>query len=183
MDLVRDEGREEGDEEIEEPVGGSGQCDTSSSVSCWIQLPRNSPNHRSPRSSESDDKQAGKDDHDVSGLGSRGRVCGIELVFSDESENEETHHHPESTENECLALADVLCHPDATDGGDDVDGSEDDGSDKGVTESGGGEDGCAVVEEEICTCQLLTCLEDHSDHGAVPHTWTSEDFVCEVLEL
>jgi hypothetical protein len=42
-----------------------------------------------------------------------------------------------------------LDEPEAADGGDDVDGAEDDGSDVAVVNAGATKDGSAVVEEEV----------------------------------
>ena len=69
--------------------------------------------------------------------------------MADGGEDEEAHELPEGGDVEGFAAAEVPRHPDAEDGGADVDAAEDHGGYVGVVESDALEDGGAVVEEVI----------------------------------
>ena len=177
VDLIGDEGGAEGDDEVEEPVGCGSETHAGSAVAGRVQLSDDGPDKGSPGSGECSNEQAGEDDHDVSsrrcGLGS----IAIETVLADEGVDEQTHGHPRSTDHHSLAATDVLNNPETEDCSDNVDGTENDGSDVGVLETGGRENGCSVVEEVVGTSQLLTSLEDHTEQTAVQHAGTGEDLV------
>lgn len=69
--------------------------------------------------------------------------------MADGGEDEEAHELPEGGDVEGFAAAKVARHPDAEDGGADVDAAENHGCYVGVVESDALEDGGAVVEEVI----------------------------------
>ena len=129
VDAVGDEGGAEGDDEVEEPVGGGGETHAGSAVAGRVQLSDDGPDEGSPGGGERGNEQAGEDNHDVSGSGrALGKVL-VEGVVTDEGVDEEAHGHPGSTDHHSLSTADVLDDPETEDGSDDVDGSEDDGGD------------------------------------------------------
>jgi hypothetical protein len=177
VNFVGDEGGAEGDDEVEEPVGRGGETHAGSAVSRRIQFTNDCPHQRPPGGCKCGNEQAGEDNHDVSGSGSVLGNDPVERKVTDKGVDEQAHGHPGSTDHHGLSAADILNDPETEDGGDDVDGSEDDGGDVRVGETGGGEDGCAVVEEVVGTCQLLTSLEDHTEQSTVQHAGASEDLV------
>ena len=75
----------------------------------------------------------------------------FEFELTHAGEDEETGAHPKGTKGEALATAEFLDHVKTWEGADDVDGAEDDLSDKGVFDADTREDGGAVVHEVIHT--------------------------------
>lgn len=181
VNVVGDEGSEEGDQEVEEPVRRRGQRHAGSAVARRVQLADDGPNHGSPGRGEGTDEQTGEDNHDVTRLRRAGWVRGIKLVVAHEGEDEEAHAHPRGAKHETLPATTVLDDPQSGNGGDDVDRAENDRGDIGVRETGGGEDGGAVVEEEVGTRELLAGLQDHAEQGAVQHARAGEDLVPRVV--
>lgn len=88
VDAVGDEGRAEGDDEVEEPVGRSGKTHAGSAVAGRVQLSDDGPDEGSPGSGESGNEQAGEDDHDISGSGAILGNVPVERVVTDESVDE-----------------------------------------------------------------------------------------------
>jgi len=166
VDVVDDEGGEEGDEEVPQPVGRGGQSHAGGAVAGGVQLGDDSPDEGSPGGGEGDDEQAGEDDQDVSGGGAAGL---LKNELTDEGVDQETDDSPESTNDESSAASALLDDPQTTESAEDVDGTKNDLSDVGVVKTNTGEDGCAVVEEEVGTSELLTGLEDDTDHDAAKH--------------
>ena len=154
VDAVGDEGGDERDDEVEQPVGRGGEGHAGRAVTGGVQLTDDGPDKRSPGGRETDDEQASEDDHDVAGnRGRDGSAVGTRVgdVVADEGVDEQADEHPCSTAHHSHAAADVLNNPEATDSGNDVNGTEDDRGDVGVLETGGAEDDGAVVEEVVGT--------------------------------
>jgi hypothetical protein len=152
MDLVGDEGREKGDQEIEKPVRCSGDSKTSRAVSRRIDFSCDSPNKWTPSGSKRSDEDASESDENTTAGPGVGRVVSVDFEGSDEAVDEETDAHDGGTPHESLATTDHLDdEEDADDGCGDVNGAEDNRSDKGVLDASRAEDCCAIVEEEICT--------------------------------
>lgn len=152
VNAVGDESRDERDDEVKEPVGRSGEGHASRAVASWVKLTNDSPDERSPGGRETDDEQASENDHDVTGgRGGDGSsvLIGVGNVVTDEGVDEQTQEHPRGTTHHCHATTDVLDDPETTDGGDDVDGTENNGGDVGVLQTGSAEDDGAVVEEVV----------------------------------
>lgn len=63
IDGACDEGREECEKEVPQPVGCRGQSHAFRSVARWIQLSADCPNHWSPRCGETEDEECCHDDH------------------------------------------------------------------------------------------------------------------------
>ena len=177
VNLIRDESSEEGDEEVEEPVGGGSQCDASRAVTGWVQLRSNGPDNWSPGSGEGGDEEAGESDHDLSGCRGGFRIIAAKGVLADEGEDEETHSHPGGAGHESWATTEGLDDPETGDGTGNVDRTKNDRCDIRVFDTSSQEDGSTVVKEEIGAGQLLSSLQDHAEDCTVGHAWTSEHFV------
>jgi hypothetical protein len=126
---VGNQSRAERNDEVEEPVGSCREGHAGRTVASWVKFTNNGPDERSPSGGEGGDEQAGEDNHDVSGLGGAQGVDVVQHVVSNESVDEETHEHPGGSTHHSLAAADVLNDPETEDSGDDVDGTQNDGSD------------------------------------------------------
>lgn len=122
-DVVGDEGGEEGDEEVPQPVGGSGESHAGRAVASGVQLGDDGPDKRSPGGGEGDDEQAGEDDEDVAGGGAASL---LEHELTDEGVDQEADNGPESTDDESGAASTLLNDPETTESTEDVDGAEDD---------------------------------------------------------
>lgn len=162
---------EEGDEEVQEPVGCGGEGHARGSVSGGVELSNDGPDERTPCACKGDDEEAGEDDEDVSG----GLVrCWIDKV-ADEGVDHEASKANGSTPHERLAATTLGSNVETEESTTNVDRVKDDLGNVGVAETGCGEDGRSVVEEEVGTSELLTGLENHAEHGTVTHARTSED--------
>lgn len=129
INVVRDQCTEEADQEVEQPVARRSQRHAGSAVPSGIQFSDDGPDERSPGCGKGGNEEAGKDDHDISGLGCRRRVRVVELVVPDKGVDEEADKHPNGAEDQGFAATDVLNNPEADDGRCDVDGAKNDGSD------------------------------------------------------
>ena len=171
MDVVDDEGGEERNEEVPQPVGGGGQSHAGRAVAGRVQLGDDGPDEGTPGGGEGDDEQAGEDDQDVAGGGAAGLR---EDELTDEGVDQEAADGPESTDDESSAASALLDDPKTTESAEDVDGAENDLGDVRVVKTDTLEDGCAVVEEEVGTGKLLAGLEHNTDHDATEHGRGSE---------
>lgn len=175
MDLVCDESGEEGDEEVEEPVGSGCESHARRTVTSGIKLTNNSPDKRSPGCGEGADEQASEHDENTAWGGSAGWVGERKLEGSNKGVDKEAYEHPQCATNESLTTADFADEEHAAYSGNDIDSPENDGCDIRVRDTGGGKDSCTVVKEEIGASKLLTCLKSHAEQSAVHHSRTSED--------
>lgn len=151
LDISSDEGRKEREHEIPEPICGRRERHPHRSVAIREYLRNASPDQRAPGGSEAHDEEAREHDHDgarrLRGRGAGGGV--FELELADRGEDEEAHELPEGGDVEGFPTPEVPRHPDAHDGGADVDTAEDHGGYVGVVEADALEDGGAVVEEVV----------------------------------
>ena len=69
--------------------------------------------------------------------------------------------HQESTSNQRLAATKVLNNIQTTESADEVDSTQDGGSDEAVANADRIEDGGSIIEEKVGTGQLLQSLKDH----------------------
>lgn len=176
VDGAGDERGKEGDKEIPGPVRGGCNSHAGGAVAGWVEFTHNSPDDRSPGGSETDDEEAGKDNQSSTGLGSIRRIGLVERVVSDSSKDHEANEHPEATSNQRLAATKVLDNVETNDGNTKVDTSQDHLSNVAVVKASGGENGVAVVEDEVGTSKLLQRLQGNSENSAIKHTGTGEDF-------
>lgn len=101
----------------------------------------------------------------------------LNLEVSNEGVDQHADEHLGSTNHESLSASTVLHHPETTDSCNDVDATENDRSHVRIRDTTRLEDGCAVIEEEISTGQLLTCLKNHAEKGSIQHSGAGENFV------
>lgn len=127
VNLVSDEGGEERDQEVEQPVGGGSESHTWGTVAGWVQLSNDGPDERSPGGGKGADEEAGEDDQDFSLDGGAGWIIEGKTERADEGVDEEAHEHPCGSTHESLATTAVLDNPQSTNSSDNVDGSKDDG--------------------------------------------------------
>lgn len=166
---------QETNEEVEEPVGSSGKSHAATAVLRRVHLGDDSPDKRTPGSSEGDNSQAREGNEN--GTGGRGveRVLTVKSEVTNEGIDEEAHHHPSGTDHQRDTATTLLNDIETTEGASAVDGSENELGDVGVLKTSGSKDSGTEVEEEVDTSELLTGLEDNTEDGTVHHTGTSED--------
>lgn len=100
VDGRRDEGREEGKQEVPQPVGGSRQRHALGAVARRVQLAADGPDHGAPGGSEAEDEEARDDDH---GRARRLGVLGclpVEREVPARSKDEEHEEHPHAANDE-----------------------------------------------------------------------------------
>lgn len=162
---------EEGDEEVEQPVGGGSESHARSTVLGRVELGNDGPDEGTPGGGKGDDEEAGEDDEDVT----RGLVGYWINEVADKGVDHEADEGPSGTDHKSLAATTLGNNPETTESAEDVDRVENDLGNVGVLETSGGKDGCTVVEEEVGTGELLASLEGHTKDGTVKHTWASEN--------
>ncbi len=175
VNLVGNEGGKEGDKEVKEPVRWGSESHAWGTIAGRVELTDDGPNERSPGSGESGDEDAGEDDENFTWDGSRLWVGEGQAEGADKRVDKEAYEHYSGTPHKGLAATDVLHDPETNDSCADINRAEDNGGDVGVRDTGGLEDGCAKVEEEVGTRELLAGLQGHAEEGTVQHTWASED--------
>jgi hypothetical protein len=109
-----DEGGEEGEKEIPDPVRGGGHCHTLRSIAGGIQLAVCCPNHRAPCACEGRYEQACKDDHGGSGFGGCSGICPVQSEMPDRRKDQEAHAHGRMSQVNDSALRVLLTHPSTT---------------------------------------------------------------------
>lgn len=166
---------QETDEEVEEPVGSSGESHAATAVLRGIHLSDDSPDKGTPCGSEGNNGQAGEGNEDGTGCGGVERVLTVESEVANEGVDEEAHHHPGGTDHQRLSATTLLDDVETAEGTETVDRAENELGDVAVLETGGSKDGGTEVEEEVDTSELLTSLEDDTEDGAVHHALASED--------
>lgn len=131
--------------------------------------------------SEADDEEASGGNHSRAnggvgaGVGVVGVAIGVQSEGSQGSEDDEPQEHPDTTDDHGDAAAELLADVQTTEGGEDVDGTEDHGGDVRVGDADGREDLGSVVEEEVGTGKLLQGLQGHADEDTTEHSRGSED--------
>lgn len=101
----------------------------------------------------------------------------VEREVADRGEDHETDEHPDTANNHHDTTTEGLHNPQSHKGHAKVDSAHDDLGDIAVAETGGGEDGVTVVEDEVGAGELLQGLDANSKQGTPEHGGTSENFV------
>lgn len=133
------------------PVGRSTKRNASTPVPARVDLTRNSPSHRAPRTRKSRNEETRKDNHHISNRLAIAAFAVIEGEVSERREDQKANEHPGCSQSETLPSTELLDHVEAGECGDNVDGAEDDLGNEGVAEADGREYGCPEIEEEICS--------------------------------
>lgn len=94
--------------------------------------------------------------------------------MADGGENHEAHEHPCRAEDERLATTEMLDDVKTEEGGSEVDASQDHLGNETVVYARRLEDDSPVVEEVVCTSELLQCLKSHTKSDSVRHPWSSK---------
>ena len=161
VDVLGDEGCEETDEEVPQPVGGSGEGHSLGTILGGEELGGNSPNHRAPghrvlwqvsfvvfqrgiQWTYSGDEEAGHNNHCLACGGVGLRVIHIEREVADRREDHEEDKHASATDDEGLATTKVLDDVKTAKGGAKVNSTKNDLSDKTVVEASALEDGSSL---------------------------------------
>jgi hypothetical protein len=100
---------------------------------------------------------------------------------ADAGEDHETAEHPQAAGDQRASPAETFNNECAGDGHEEVDATENHRSLERVVQTGCGEDGRAVVEEEVGTGQLLQRLHANTEQSTVHHAWAGEDLVPRVF--
>lgn len=150
------------DTKVPKPVGGDAKREGLGTDGEGEDFTADDPSGRAPGGSEAGDVDADKGDEDLLARG-----VGLADGGTGDGDDQFADSHPGGTEDEKLAATDALHHPHARDSGCDVDDVGDDGEDEGVAagDTGGQEEGGAVVEDEVDTGELLPSLEGHAGSG------------------
>lgn len=172
-------GGDDGNDGVPEPVGGSGQTNTTGADGEREDLANNDPSSRAPGGGEpededSDESNLGVDGANVVGgggiglVGSRGGVSLVETGSDTNDGDEElADQHTGTTSDEDGTATEALDSPEGQRSGADVDDGEDHGGQENVLdgtsrlEEGGGE-----VENEVDTSPLLHHLERGTENSA-----------------
>lgn len=109
------------------------------------------------------------------GVGVVGVAIGVQGERAQGGEDDEPQEHPDTADDHGDTATELLADVQTTEGGEDVDGTEDHGGDVRVGDTDGGEDLGSVVEEEVGTGKLLQGLESHADEDTTEHGRGSED--------
>lgn len=131
--------------------------------------------------SEADDEEASGGNHSRTngGVGAGVGVVGVAIRVQGEraqgGEDDEPNEHPDTADNHGDTAAELLADVQTTEGGEDVDGTEDHGGDVRVGDTDGREDLGSVVEEEVGTGELLQGLQGHADEDTTEHSRGGED--------
>jgi hypothetical protein len=99
---------QETDEEVEEPVGSSGDGHASTAVLGRVHLSDDSPDKRTPGGSKGSDSQAREGNKDGTSSGSGERVLSVKSEVSNKGVDEEAHHHPGGTDHQGLSATALL---------------------------------------------------------------------------
>lgn len=170
-------GGDDGDDGVPQPVGSSGQSNTTRSDRQREDLTNDNPGTRTPGGGEEEDEDGDEgdlsiDSGDVVGnvLGSVGGI-GVGLVETNgdtnDGDEELADEHTKSTEDEDGTATESLDSPERQRSGADVDQGEDEGDQEGVADGTGGlEEGSRVVEDEVDTSPLLHHLHRGTEDGS-----------------
>jgi hypothetical protein len=150
-------GSDVSENEVPEPVGGSGKGDTLSTNGERVDLSDHDPGSGTPGGGEAKDVEADEDDQ--AGVGS----LGSGKSSSDGTDNKLADQHPDGTPDEKLAATELLDTIESDGGGNDVDQVGDERDQERVFNAGLLEEGRSVVEDEVDTSQLLEHLKANTD--------------------
>lgn len=177
----RDVRSEEGNEKIPHPIGAGCEGHALCSVARWVDLADYGPYDWAPGHGEAGDEEAREYDHGVSDAGAVLRIDRVESEVAEGCKNHEAHEHPEPTGYERRTSAKLFDNVQAGECASEVDGAEDNRRDVGVGQTDRLEDGCAVVEVEVGSGELLQSLERDPQDGSIGHAWAGEDLVPRVF--
>lgn len=144
IDGARDEGGEEGEQEVPQPVAGGAQRHALGAVARGVQLAGDGPDHGAPGGGEAEDEEAGEADHRDARVRRVLRRRAVQAEVPHRREDEEADEHPRAARHQRLASPVVLDDVEAVEGRAEVDAVEDHLRD----EAGRGEGGlvCLFVE-------------------------------------
>lgn len=131
--------------------------------------------------SEADDEEASGGNHSRTngGVGAGVGVVGVAIRVQGEraqgGEDDQPQEHPDTADDHGDTAAELLADVQTTEGGEDVDGTENHGGDVRVRDTDRREDLGSIVEEEVGTGELLQGLKGHADEDTTQHSWGSED--------
>ena len=174
VDSRRNEGREERQQEVPEPIGRCGESHALCTVSTGEEFTADGPDHGAPRCGESKNKEGGKADHSSARRGSVLWIVAVEREVSDRGEDQEADEHPGGPCDEGLAAAVVLDDVEAVERSAKVDTIQNHLCDEAVVDAGGLEDDRPVVEEVIGAGELLEHLEGDAERNSVTHARSGE---------
>ena len=172
--LANHVGGDDGDDGVPEPVGGSGEGNTTRTDGKREDLTDEDPGTRTPGGSEEEDEDGDEGDLGVDGgdvVGAGGTIWesgGVVETLSntDDGNQELADQHTEGTEEEECAATELLHSVEGKRSGADVDQGEDERDQEGVADGTGRlQEGCGVVEDEVDTSPLLHHLEGSTENG------------------
>lgn len=142
-------GSNDGNDAVPQPVGRSGEGNTSGADLQRVDFTNEHPRARAPGGGEEEDVDADEGDHGGGGGGGAGDGA-------DDGDDELADDHAEGTPDEQGATAEALDGPEGDGGGDDVDDGGDHGDEEGVLDGAEVlEEGGAEVEDKVDTGPLL----------------------------
>jgi hypothetical protein len=144
--LVNHVGSDIADDKVPEPVGGGGKSNTLGTNRQREDLANDDPSGGTPGGSEEEDVDADEDDKDIAS-GAGARSCG-----TDDGDDEFAEKHTNSAPDEERSATEAFNSPEGYRGGADVDSSSDHTNNEGALwDMGLGEEGRAIVEDEVDT--------------------------------
>lgn len=172
-------GGDDGNDGVPEPVGSSGQTDTTGADGEREDLANNDPSSRTPGGGEPEDEDGDEGDLGVDGsnvvggggiglVGSRGRVSLVETGSDTNDGHEElADQHTGTTSDEDGTATEALDSPEGQGSGADVNNGEDHGGEENILDSTSRlEEGGGEVEDEVDTGPLLHHLERGTENSA-----------------
>lgn len=167
------EGGEETNTEVPDPVASGGQSHTLSTIARREDLSLDSPNHGAPSSSKAKNEETGEDDQNDAWRRGEGRIGEVKHEMANRCKDHKADKHPDGAGNERLATAKMLNHVQTNKGDAKVDTVKDDLGNKGV-DLHRLEDGGSVVEEVVGASELLQHLQSHAKSNTVSHSGSLE---------
>lgn len=180
-------GSDETDDEVPEPVGGSGKGDTTGTDGKREDFTNKNPGTGTPGGGKEEDvdgneSNLGVDSGDVVGDGDTINIVGAVKTNSDtdDSDNEFTDSHTDGTPEKHGATTEAFDKPEGERSGEHVDEGEDEGHEEGVADGASSfQENGRVVEDKVDTSPLLHHLkrdtqESLADVGASETDGTAE---------
>jgi len=157
---VDEEGGSIADGPVHEPVASSGEGDTLATDVEREDFANDDPSDRSPCRGEEGNVDAHEGNNSL-----LTRVVVLGKGYTEDGDEVLANTHASSADYEKFSSADTINGEDTGDSHADVDDVGSNGGQEGVLNTRCGEEGCAVVEDEVDTGELLPCLESHSAEG------------------
>ena len=149
-DIINDEGREEGNQEIPRPIRRGDERHAAGAVVRGEELADDTPDNGAPGGGVEGDEEAGEDDHGLAGGGGVGGSGVVERKGADGGEDEEVDRHADTADDEGAAAAEPLHDVEAEEGHAKIDAAEYHGCYEAVIDTSGRENFRPIVEKEIC---------------------------------